>query len=72
MKVLKLKDLIEMKTAVFMYNVYRKSLPSNLLAFFDTKKNKFYNLRSKSKEMFKLKYVWTEQNQIKDLIYSWC
>ena len=62
-----------MKTAVFMYNVCKKSLTSNILAMCVIKnKNAFYNLRSKSKEMFKLKYVWTEQNQIKDLIYSWC
>ena len=35
LKILKLKNLIEMKTAIFMYNVCRKSLPSNLLAIFD-------------------------------------
>ena len=53
-----------MKTALFMYKVSKKSLPSNLLAMFDIKQpNEFYNLRSKSKEMFELKYVRTEQKQ---------
>ena len=65
LKVLKLKDLIQMKTALFMYKVSKKSLPSNLLAMFDIKQpNEFYNLRSKSKEMFELKYVRTEQKQM--------
>ena len=54
-----------MKTALFMYQVSKKSLPSNLLANFHIKqKNEFYNLRSKSKEMFELKYVRTEQKQM--------
>ena len=63
LNVLKLKDLIELKTAIFMYKVYTKSLPRNLLEKFEIKnKNRFYNLRSS--QAFNLKFVRTTQKQM--------
>ena len=63
LNVLKLKDLIELKTAIFMYKVYTKSLPRNILEKFEIKnKNRCYNLRSK--KVFNLKFVRTTQKQM--------
>ena len=63
LNVLKLKDLVMLKTAIFMYKVFNKSLPRNLLERFDIKhENTFYNLRSK--HYFKLRFARTTQKQM--------
>ena len=63
LNVLKLKDLVLLKTAIFMYKVFNKSLPRNLLERFDIKhENTFYNLRSE--HYFKLRFARTTQKQM--------
>ena len=58
-----MKDLVLLKTAIFMYKVFNKSLPRNLLERFDIKhENTFYNLRSE--HYFKLRFARTTQKQM--------
>ena len=63
LKILKLKDLIELKNATFMFKVINKELPPNLLSmFYNNKVNKHYNLRKKYD--FQPKKVRTNQKQL--------
>ena len=63
LKILKLHDLIRLRSAIFMYKANKNSLPRNLqLMFLDNKVNSNYNLRNK-KEYYQ-KYVRTKQKQM--------
>ena len=48
LNILKLKDLIELKNAIFMYKVFNQQLPPKLLSMFQVNHNDHYNLRKKS------------------------
>ena len=69
LNILKLKDLIELRSAIFMYKANRKTLPKNLqiLFHFNSAKNR-YHLRNKQE--FQCRFVRTKQKQMCLSIYG--
>ena len=69
LKILKLKDLIELRSAIFIYRANCHTLPKNLQSIlnFNTV-NKNYNLRNK--QDYQHKYVRTKQKQMCLSIYG--
>ena len=53
-KMLKLRELVEYKTSIFMYNVYHGKVPNNLKLLFKTGKTSEYNTRQNNR--FKVTY----------------
>ena len=69
MKVLKLSDLIKLRSAIFMYKVNRKILPEKLLSMFKLKTvEKKYNLRNKNDIYYR--FARTKQKQMCLSIYG--
>ena len=69
LKILKLYDLIELRSAIFMYKANSKILPKNLqLMFKDSSSQKTYSLRNKHDCHYK--YVRTKQKQMCLSIYG--
>ena len=63
LNLLKLEDLIKLKNAIFMFKVFNRKLPPNLLSLFhEHTANKRYNLRTQ--QDFQPKTVRTKQKQM--------
>ena len=62
LNILKLKDLINLKNAIFMFKVFNQQLPPKLLSMFQVNHNDHYNLRKK--QHFILKQIRTKQKEM--------
>ena len=63
LKILKLNDLIKLRSAIFMYKANKNTLPTNLQSMFkENTVNKNYNFRNKQEYFHK--YVRTKQKQM--------